>query len=182
MRPVAQAVDSRWRYDFLGMYRYSMPVRFSRDMADTISPEARSRVMSRVRGRNTAPELHVRRAVWAEGFRYRLHVRKLPGTPDLALAKYRLAVFVHGCFWHQHDGCRNAKRPSSNREYWDKKLDGNAARDARHRIQLEESGWAVATIWECSLKSDTESLLERLKNMRKDNALRAYQDISYQVC
>ena len=142
-------------------------VRFSRDMADSISPEARSRVMSRVRGCNTSPELYVRRTVWSEGFRYRLHVRKLPGVPDLALAKYRLAVFVHGCFWHQHDGCPNSKRPSSNREYWDKKLDGNAARDARHRTRLEELGWTVVTIWECSLKSDTENLLERLRVFRR---------------
>lgn len=134
--------------------------------------------MSKVRGRNTAPELHVRRTIWAAGFRYRLHVKKLPGKPDLALAKYRLAVFVHGCFWHQHAGCPNAKRPTSNREYWDKKLDGNAARDARHKTRLEESGWSVATIWECNLKSDTESLLERLKSMRDANALKIGQGIS----
>ena len=147
-------------------------------MVDTVSPEVRSRVMSRVRGRNTGAEMYVRRTIWAEGFRYRLHVKKLPGTPDLALAKYRLAVFVHGCFWHQHDDCPRSKRPSSNREYWDKKLDGNAARDARHRDQLEKLGWAVATIWECNLKSDTESLLEQLRRVRRNNALISDQGIS----
>ena len=123
--------------------------------------------MSFVRGRNTRPELYVRRMVWAEGFRYRLHVRKLPGTPDLVLTKYGLAVFVHGCFWHQHS-CSRAKRPSSNLEYWDRKLDGNVARDARDRIKLEELGWTLVTIWECSLESGTESLLARLRNLRVD--------------
>lgn len=146
-------------------------------MTDTISRETRSRVMARVRGRNTRPELYVRRMVWAEGFRYRLHVKKLPGTPDLVLAKYRLAVFVHGCFWHLH-GCANCRQPSSNREYWDKKLNGNAARDARHRARLEESGWSVVTIWECNIESGTESLLEYLRNARTDYALRNSQGIS----
>lgn len=137
-------------------------------MADFMSPAARSRVMSSIRGRNTRPELGVRRRVWSEGFRYRLHVKKLPGTPDLVLAKYRLAIFVHGCFWHQH-GCSKAKRPSSNQEYWDRKLDGNVARDDRDRVQLEKQGWTVVTIWECTLESDSESLLERLKGIRADH-------------
>ena len=136
-------------------------------MADTISPKDRSRVMSRVHGRDTRPELYVRRAIWAEGFRYRLHVRKLPGKPDMVLAKYNLAVFVHGCFWHHH-GCAKDRRPASNREYWDRKLDGNAERDARHRTQLEELGWSVVTIWECGLETGTESLLANLRAVRAD--------------
>ena len=139
-------------------------------MTDSVSPETRSRVMSRVRGRDTRPELYVRRTVWAAGFRYRLHVKKLPGKPDLALTKYRMAVFVHGCFWHHH-GCAKDRRPASNREYWDRKLDGNADRDARHRSQLQEMGWNVVTIWECSLESGTESLLADLKTVRADCAL-----------
>ena len=94
-----------------------------------------------------------------------MHVKKLPGTPDLVLAKYRLAVFVHGCFWHQHS-CPNAKRPSSNQEYWNRKLDGNATRDARHRIQLGELGWTVVTIWECGLESGTERLIRHVTSMR----------------
>ena len=134
-------------------------------MADSLSPEARSRLMSRVRSRDTRPELYVRRAVWSEGFRYRLHVKKLPGTPDLVLKRYRLVVFVQGCYWHQH-GCSKSKRPSSNREFWDLKLDGNMARDARDRASLEELGWTVATIWECSLKTETEALLTQLKSVR----------------
>ncbi len=136
-------------------------------MSDPLSPEERSRVMSRIRGRNTRPELYVRRAVWSNGFRYRLHLASLPGTPDLVFPRYGLAVFVHGCFWHQH-GCSKSKRPSSNREFWDRKLDGNVARDVRDRARLENMGWYVAVIWGCSLESDTENLLLRLKRARED--------------
>lgn len=131
-------------------------------MADRLSPEARSRLMSRVRSRDTGPEFHVRRAVWAAGYRYRLHVKKLPGTPDLVFSKHRLAVFVHGCFWHQH-GCPKSKRPSSNRKFWDHKLDNNMARDAHKRIRLKELGWAPRTIWECSLEGGTAELLSLLE-------------------
>lgn len=134
-------------------------------MADPLSPEARSRVMASVKSRNTPQELYVRKRVWGDRFRYRLHVRALPGKPDLVLSKYRTAIFVHGCFWHQHD-CPRAKRPSSNRDYWDRKLDGNMARDALHRRRLEELGWTVVTVWECSLESDTEKLLAKLRGIR----------------
>ena len=134
-------------------------------MADSLSSLERSRLMSSIPSRNTRPELYVRRLLWADGFRYRLHVKRLPGSPDLVLAKYHLTVFVHGCFWHQH-GCSRAKRPSSNQEYWDRKLDGNVSRDSRDRIRLEELGWVVVTIWECALTSGTESLLALLNYMR----------------
>ena len=130
-----------------------------------MSPQVRSRVMARIRSKDTQPELHVRRAVWAEGFRYRLHQRRLPGAPDLAFAKYRLAVFIHGCFWHQH-GCAKTSRPSSNTEYWDNKLDGNVARDARNQAHLKEIGWTVITIWECNLRQDTNGLLRLLESYR----------------
>ena len=136
-------------------------------MQDTLTSEARSRLMSRVRGRNTRPELHVRRTLWTDGFRYRLHVRDLPGTPDLVLSKYRLAVFVHGCFWHQH-GCKKSKRPASNRKFWDSKFDANVSRDVRNRTRLEDRGWTVTTIWECKLESDTESLLTLLRELRSN--------------
>lgn len=134
-------------------------------MTDFMSPEARSRVMASIRSKNTRPEMYVRRLLWAEGFRYRLHVKKLPGVPDLVLSKYRLVVFIHGCFWHQH-GCAGSKRPSSNREYWDPKLDANVARDARARILLENLGWTVVTIWACSLEAGAASLLEYLSARR----------------
>lgn len=145
-------------------------------MPDFLSPEARSHAMSRVRSRDTRPELYVRRAVWTEGFRYRLHVKNLPGTPDLVLSKYRLAVFVNGCFWHQH-GCSKSKRPASNREFWDLKLDANMARDARDRMRLEELGWTTTTVWECSLESDTEDLLARLGSIRADSASKGHRFI-----
>ena len=136
-------------------------------MADMMSADQRSRAMSRVRGRDTGPELRVRHQVWSDGFRYRLHVRTLPGAPDFVLPKYRMAVFVHGCFWHQH-GCPKSKRPSSNREFWDRKLDGNVARDACNVMRLTESGWTVVTVWECSLEQDTDALLEKLRRKREE--------------
>ena len=136
-------------------------------MSDTVLPEVRSRIMASVRGRDTRPELYVRRAVWSKGFRYRLHVRRLPGTPDLALAKYKVAVFVQGCFWHQH-GCHRSKRPTSNRDYWDRKLDGNLARDAQNQARLRELGWTVTKIWECRLQHDTEMTLRFLETLRSN--------------
>ena len=145
-------------------------------MPDFLSPDARSSLMSKVRSRDTRPELYVRRAVWSEGFRYRLRVRKLPGAPDLVLTRYRLAVFVHGCFWHQHD-CSRAKRPASNREYWDRKLDANVERDARHRAKLRELGWNVAIIWECRLKVGTEDLLAHLRSERAARPLENLQAV-----
>ena len=134
-------------------------------MADIVSQTQRSHIMSRVRSRDTAPELQVRRTVWAAGYRYRLHVRNLPGAPDLTFPRYRLAVFVHGCFWHQH-GCRRSKRPSSNRDYWNRKLDSNIDRDARNLAELEAMDWTAATVWECSLASDVGWLLNLLRNLR----------------
>ena len=136
-------------------------------MADSMLPEVRSRVMSRIRGRDTRPELFVRRAVWKQGFRYRLNVRRLPGAPDLVLAKYVVAVFVHGCFWHQH-GCSKSRRPSSNLEYWERKLDSNVARDAQNQYRLQDLGWTVVTVWECRLQQDTEKMLRFLEMLRGD--------------
>ena len=138
-------------------------------MQDALAPEARSRLMAQVRGRDTGPEMHVRRALWTDGFRYRLHVRDMPGTPDLVLSKYRIAVFVHGCFWHQH-GCKRSKRPASNREFWNSKFDANISRDARNQTRLKDRGWTVTTIWECRLESDTESLLTLLRDLRSNGA------------
>lgn len=138
-------------------------------MADNMRPEARSRVMSRIRARNTRPELYVRKAVWGRGFRYRLHVRRLPGVPDLTLKKYGIALFVHGCFWHQHD-CSKSTMPASNREYWEPKLLGNASRDARNKAQLKKLGWEVLTIWECRLQADTERVINLLESLRSEQS------------
>lgn len=136
-------------------------------MTDTVPPAVRSSVMASIRGRDTRPEMHVRRAVWGEGFRYRLHVRRLPGTPDLVFPQYGVVVFVHGCFWHQH-GCSNTRRPSSNLQYWERKLDANVARDVRNQSQLREMGWTVATIWECGLEDGTNQVLGLLGALRTD--------------
>ena len=108
-------------------------------------------MMSGIRGRNTRPELAVRRYLHSQGFRYRLHARDLPGRPDIVLPKYRTVVFVHGCFWHRHRGCRYAYTPKSRQEFWVPKLDGNSARDARDQLRLRELGWLVDVVWECEV-------------------------------
>jgi DNA mismatch endonuclease (patch repair protein) len=107
--------------------------------------------MSGIRGKNTRPELLIRRQLHALGYRFRLHVRTLPGTPDLVLPRYRAAVNVHGCFWHGHD-CRLFKQPSDNRAFWRSKLDGNRTRDRVSEAALARAGWRTATVWECSLR------------------------------
>lgn len=133
-------------------------------MPDHVSAEARSRMMSRVRSRDTAPELKVRRHLHAHGFRYRLHVRELPGRPDIVLPRYRTVVFVHGCFWHQHDGCRFAVRPGSRQDFWDAKLSANVTRDSAQVAQLRAAGWHVHVVWECGLgPDDLEQLAESIR-------------------
>lgn len=109
--------------------------------------------MSRIRSKGTKPEMTVRRLLHSMGYRYRLHRRDLPGSPDLVFPKWRKAIFVHGCFWHQHPGCRISRQPKSNRDYWVPKLERNTARDAEHQAQLREMGWEVLVIWECEVRS-----------------------------
>jgi DNA mismatch endonuclease (patch repair protein) len=106
-------------------------------------------MMSGIRGRDTKPELAVRRYLHANGLRYRLHVRDLPGKPDIVLPRHRAVVFVHGCFWHRHEGCRYAYRPKSNVEFWQAKLDANTARDGQDQERLRALGWRVFVVWEC---------------------------------
>lgn len=108
--------------------------------------------MSRVRGKNTTPELKVRSAAHALGLRFRLHRRGLPGTPDLVFPKWRVAIFVHGCFWHRHAGCAKASNPKSRSGYWRKKFASNVERDLRNEALLRQAGWTVWTIWECETK------------------------------
>lgn len=116
----------------------------------------RSRMMSSIRGKNTRPEVTLRSLLFAKGFRYRLHARNLPGSPDLVFPKYKAVIFVHGCFWHQHEGCRYATTPKANVEFWARKFEGNVARDARHVEELRRRGWRVAVVWECALKHTAE--------------------------
>lgn len=131
-------------------------------MTDTMSPDERSRRMSLVRSVDTKPEMAVRRLVHGMGYRYRLHCRDLPGKPDLVFRSRRAVVFVHGCFWHRHNGCPLARLPKSKIEFWAAKLEGNRKRDTRKIAELEEAGWRVFVVWECELK-DKGLLGERLR-------------------
>jgi DNA mismatch endonuclease (patch repair protein) len=122
-------------------------------MPGIIDARSRHERMAAIRKRDTAPELRVRRALHAAGLRFRLHRADLPGTPDIVLPRCRVAILVHGCFWHQHPGCRLARRPRGNREYWDPKLARNVARDAATRDALTALGWRVIVVWECETRS-----------------------------
>jgi DNA mismatch endonuclease, patch repair protein len=130
-------------------------------VTDVYGPEKRSAVMRRVKGRDTTPELKVRKLLTALGARYRLHRKDLPGRPDIVMPGRRLAIFVHGCFWHGHDCPRGARVPKANRDYWVAKVSRNRARDAVARAALTSLGWRVETIWECELR-EAETLGGRL--------------------
>lgn len=119
---------------------------------DIVSPEKRSEMMSKVRSKNSIAEKKVRSALHSAGYRFRLHRKDLPGTPDIVLPKYRLVIFVHGCFWHRHEGCSKSSTPKANREFWEKKFSENVERDLRSRARLEELGWRVVIVWECETK------------------------------
>ena len=121
-------------------------------MADIVPPEVRSRMMSAIRGKDTKPEMIVRRGLHAIGFRYRLHDRRLPGHPDLVLPKHKVAIFVHGCFWHHHD-CDYFKWPKTRPDFWRDKIGQNVERDKKAIRKLQDMGWRVLVVWECSLKS-----------------------------
>ena len=121
-------------------------------MADHFTPEQRRYCMSRIRGKDTKPEILVRKGLHARGFRFRLQDRKLPGRPDIVLPKWGVAIMVNGCFWHGHKGCRYATRPKANTEFWDAKIARNRHRDEVTSAHLEALGWTVITIWECELK------------------------------
>ena len=133
-------------------------------MADVFDVEKRSAVMALIKGRNTKPEILVRQMLHRLGFRFRLHRKDLPGTPDIVLPKYRTAIFVSGCFWHGHD-CPRGKRPADNADFWNTKIDKNIQRDERTRKELEGLGWRVLVIWTCSLK---KSKIDELATMLTD--------------
>lgn len=134
-------------------------------MADKVSQDVRSAMMSAVKGRNTSPERLVRSRVFAKGFRYRIHNKNMPGSPDLSFPRYRVAVFVHGCFWHGHD-CPRGRKPQSNVEFWTRKLEGNVARDKKVMAALQEQGWTVVVIWTCEIEKGVRALLNRLQQRR----------------
>ena len=128
--------------------------------SDVFSPQKRSAVMRAVKSRDTRPELRLRKALFARGFRYRLHDKRLPGAPDIVFAGRRAVIFVHGCFWHGHDCRRGARAPKQNAAYWRDKIARNRARDADHATALARDGWRVLIIWECELK-DFEAAIDR---------------------
>jgi len=134
---------------------------------------ARSAQMALVRARDTKPEMRVRKALHAAGLRYRLHDRRLPGVPDLVFPSRRLALFVHGCFWHQHPGCTAARMPKSRLDFWQPKLTGNVARDAIKQSELQARGWNVRVIWECETRSveTLAALVAEIQNLPRSATL-----------
>ncbi len=136
-------------------------------MADVHSPETRSYNMSRIKGKNTKPEERVRKYLFSHGFRYRKNVSSLPGKPDIVLPKYKTCIFVNGCFWHKHEGCKYFAWPKNNADFWKKKINDNADRDLRQQQELQNLGWKVIVVWECELKGEKfeetmSSMLERM--------------------
>jgi DNA mismatch endonuclease (patch repair protein) len=140
-------------------------------VADVVDAATRSRMMSGIRGRNTKPEILVRSLLHRKGFRFRLHVRELPGRPDIVLQKYHAAIFVHGCFWHGHD-CPLYRLPGTRPDFWRNKIDRNRASDRRARDALLAAGWRVAVVWECALRgagTDPGQVAQRLAGWLRGN-------------
>ena len=122
-------------------------------MADVMTSEQRSRCMAAIKGKDTKPEMIVRKYLFSRGLRFRIQVRKLPDTPDIVLPKYKTAIFVNGCFWHGHEGCKYFRLPKSNVGFWEEKIERNVARDVRNEAELKALGWRVIWIWECEIKA-----------------------------
>ena len=139
-------------------------------MADVLSKEQRKRCMSHVRGKDTKPEVMVRQFLFAQGFRYRLYRKDLPGKPDIVLPKYKTVIFINGCFWHGHSGCKYATIPKANHDFWLAKISGNIERDKSNYAKLFELGWKVIEIWQCKLKSKfrEQTLNNLLTELRND--------------
>lgn len=139
-------------------------------MADKISKEARSRNMAKIKGKDTSLEIRVRKYLFKEGFRYRKNDPRLPGKPDIVLPKYKTVVFVNGCFWHRHKGCKLATTPKTNTDFWNEKFTKNIKNDEKKQEQLMNLGWKVLIIWECELNRDFEGAMRTLiKNIRANS-------------
>ena len=134
-------------------------------MTDIFSKQKRSEIMSKISSKDTRPEILVRKYLFANGFRYRKNVKKLPGKPDIVLPKYKTVIFVHGCFWHGHN-CKAGKLPETRKEFWEEKIKGNVERDKKNNSELEKLGWNIITIWQCELKNNKNrtKTLEKLIN------------------
>ncbi|MDO4801725.1 MAG: DNA mismatch endonuclease Vsr [Prevotellaceae bacterium] len=137
-------------------------------MADSLSPDKRSWNMSRIKGKDTSIEVKVRKYLFSLGFRYRKNVKTLPGKPDIVLPKYRTVIFIHGCFWHRHEGCKDATTPKTRVEFWQEKFAKNVENDRKHKKQLEDSGWKVIVVWECDINKRFDEtckcLVEQIKS------------------
>ncbi len=146
-------------------------------MADVMTPEQRSRCMAAIKGKDTKPELIVRKYLFSRGLRFRVQVRKLPGTPDIVLSKYRTVILINGCFWHGHESCRYFRLPKSNVEFWRNKIQRNIARDARNESELKALGWRVIRIWECDIRT-ISGRTEYLKKLYETivSPLTSYED------
>lgn len=133
-------------------------------MTDVFSKKKRSEVMSRIRSKNTAPEMVIRRAFHAAGFRFRLHDKRLPGRPDIVLPKHRVAVFVNGCFWHGHKDCKSFRLPKTNRKFWKEKIDSNRKRDDLNFRAIRKAGWKPLVIWECNIRKNATKTFHKITN------------------
>lgn len=138
-------------------------------MVDVVNKETRSRMMAGIRGKHTRPEMALRSALHKAGFRFRLHDRKLPGTPDIVLPRFRIAIEVHGCFWHRHPGCRFATTPATNRKFWVDKFRENVGRDRKNKALLEREGWTALVFWECDARDPmkVQQFVEALERKRR---------------
>lgn len=162
-------------------------------MTDTMTPEQRHRCMAAIKGKDTKPEMIVRKYLFSRGLRFRIQARKLPGRPDIVLPKYKTVIFVDGCFWHGHEGCRYYRLPKSNVEFWREKIERNVARDARNEAELKAMGWRVIRVWECDIRAVagrdayldrlyetiTAPLLPSTYTQEPDSAIAAEPDITY---
>ena len=149
---------------------------------DVLTPEQRHYNMSKIHSKDTKPEIIVRKWLWCQGYRYRLHRKDLPGKPDIVLPKYNGIIFIHGCFWHRHN-CKYASDPKTNIEFWDKKLNDNVQRDKKNIKELKNLGWRVLVIWECEIKKWDSKIEKKMRNFLHDNIIQnkagnIYYDIS----
>lgn len=140
-------------------------------MADVVSPQKRSEMMSGIKAKDTKPEIFVRKALFRKGYRYRIHNKSLPGKPDIVLAKYKVAIQINGCYWHGHEDCPLFRLPKSKTEFWDKKIKSNITRDERSLDLLAKRGWRVVIVWECAIKGkdriDPANLLSQIESFIK---------------
>lgn len=139
-------------------------------MTDIFSKNKRSQIMSKISSKNTKPEIILRKALFEKGFRYRINYKKLPGSPDIVLPKYKTVIFVHGCFWHAHSDCKDGHLPKTNVEFWRNKINSNVERDKKVTKQLMNLGWNILVVWECEIKKkNMDSLIEKVENILSQN-------------